>query len=129
MKNKHLGILIACAILLLLSACLQPAAKNNTADQAAQLVQQGDTLSKQGNYDEAIKEYTAAIELNPTLTTAYLGRGQVYYFQDRSLMAVSDYSSVIELDPKYTDAYYGRGWAQLVNHVWDGAVSDFIHAL
>ena len=129
MKNKYLGILIACALLLLLAACLQPSIKNKSAEQAAQLVQQGDGLSKQGNYDEAIKEYTAAIELDPTLANAYLGRGQVYYFQDRSLMAVSDYSSVIELDPKYTDAYYGRGWAQLVNHVWDGAVSDFSKSL
>jgi tetratricopeptide (TPR) repeat protein len=129
MKNKYLGILIACAILLLLSACLQPAAKNNTADQVAQLVQQGDGLSKQGNYDEAIKEYTAAIELDPTLAGAYVGRGQVYNFQGRGLMALSDYSQAIELDPNNTAAYYGRGWAQLANSAWDGAVSDFSKAL
>jgi len=129
MRNKYLGILIACVILLLLAACLQPSIQNNTAKQAAQLVQNSDALSKQGKYDEAIKEYTAAIELDPTLAGAYVGRGHVYYFQDRSLMALSDYSSAIELDPKYTDAYYGRGWAQLVNHVWDGAVSDFSKAL
>jgi tetratricopeptide (TPR) repeat protein len=129
MRNKYLGILIACVILLLLAACLQPSTKNNTADQAAQLVQKGDTLNKQGNYDEAIKEYTAAIELDPTMASAYVGRGQAYYFQDRSLMALSDYSSAIALDPKNTAAYYGRGWAQLANSAWDGAVSDFSKAL
>jgi len=129
MRNKYLGILIACVILLLLAACLQPSTKNNTADQAAQLVQQGDALSKQGNYDEAIKEYTAAIELDPNLANAYLGRGQVYNFQGRGLMALTDYSTAIELDPKNTAAYYGRGWAQLANSAWDGAVSDFSKAL
>jgi len=129
MTKKYLGILIACAILLLLAACLQPPAKNNPAEQAAQLVQTGDTLSKQGNYDEAINEYTAAIELDPTLTAAYTGRGQAYFLQDRSLMALSDYSTAIELDPDNTEAYYGRGWSQLANSAWDGAVSDFSKAL
>jgi tetratricopeptide (TPR) repeat protein len=125
MRNKHIGIFIACALLLALAACLQPPVKNNTADKAAQLVQQGDALIKQGNYDEAIEEYTAAIELDPDLATAYLGRGQAYFPQGRSLMAVSDYSRAIELDPDYTAAYYGRGWAQLDNRAWEGAVSDF----
>jgi tetratricopeptide (TPR) repeat protein len=129
MRNKYLGILIACAILLLLAACIQPSMKNNTADQAAQLIQKGDTLSQQGNYDEAIKEYITAIELDPNLANAYLGRGQVYNFQGRGLMALTDYSSAIALDPKNTAAYYGRGWAQLANSAWDGAVSDFSKAL
>lgn len=129
MKNKYLGILTACAVLSLLAACLVPAAKNNPADQAAQLVQNADALSKQGNYDEAIKEYTAAIELDPSLTAAYVGRGQVYNLQDKSLMALSDYSTAIELDPNNTAAYYGRGWAQLADSAWDGAVSDFSKTL
>jgi len=129
MRNKYLGILIACAILLLLAACLQPSVKNSPAEQAAQLVQQGDALVKQGNYDEAIKEYTAAIELDPTLASAYLGRGQAYYFNGRSLMALSDYSEAIALDPQNAAAYYSRGWSQLANNAWDGAVSDFTKAL
>lgn len=129
MKNKYLGIFIAGAVLLLLTACLQPSTKNNPADQAAQLVQQGDDLSKQGKYDEAIKEFTAAIELDPTLTSAYLGRGQVYCLQSRGLMALTDYSTAIELDPNNAPAYYGRGWAQLSNSAWDGAVSDFSKSL
>jgi tetratricopeptide (TPR) repeat protein len=129
MKDKYFGILVACAILLLFGACLLPAAKNNPAEQAAQLVQNGDGLCKQGNYDEAINEYTAAIELDPALTAAYVGRGQVYNFQSRGLMALTDYSTAIGLDPRSTAAYYGRGWAQLANSAWDGAVSDFNKAL
>ena len=129
MKNKYLGIFIAFAILLLVTTCLQLPTKNSTADQAAQLVQKGDTLGQQGNYDEAINEYTAAIELEPTLVSAYLGRGEAYYFKGKSLMALSDYSEAIELDPNSTAAYYGRGWSQLANSAWDGAVSDFTKSL
>jgi tetratricopeptide (TPR) repeat protein len=129
MRNKHLGIFVACAVILLLAACLQPAAKNNTADQAAQLVQQGDSLAGQGNYDDAINEYTSAIDLDPNLISAYMGRGQAYYAQGRSLRSLSDYSKAIELDPNSAKAYYGRGWSQLANDAWDGAVSDFTKSL
>jgi len=125
MRNKYLGIFIACAILLLLAACLQPSTKNNTADQATQLVQQGDSLSQQGNYDEAINEYTAAITLDPTLISAYIRRGQAYFLNGRSLMALTDYSNAVGLDPNSAPAYYGRGWSQLGNSAWAGAVSDF----
>ncbi|MCJ7655654.1 MAG: tetratricopeptide repeat protein, partial [Dehalococcoidia bacterium] len=65
MRNKFIVVLLSCAILSMLAACLQPAVPNNTADQAAQLVEKGNMLSQQGSYDEAISEYTAAIELDP----------------------------------------------------------------
>jgi tetratricopeptide (TPR) repeat protein len=129
MKNKHHGIFVAFAVILLLSACPQPPVKNTNANQAAQLVQQGDSLSNQSNYDEAIKDYTAAIEMDPTLEGAYLGRGQAYYSQGSSLRSLSDYSTAIELDPNSAEAYYGRGWSQLANSAWDGAVSDFTKSL
>jgi tetratricopeptide (TPR) repeat protein len=128
-RNKQLGIIIACAILLLFSACLVPSAKSNPTDQAAALVQQGDSLTKQGNYDEAINEYTSAIELDPTLVSAYMGRGQAYNFEDRGLRSLSDYTKAIELDPNSAEAYYGRGWSQLANDAWDGAISDFTKSL
>jgi tetratricopeptide (TPR) repeat protein len=128
MRNKPIGIIVACAIVSLLAACLQPPTPI-TGDQAVQLVQKGDEFTQQGHYDEAISEYTAAIELDPDLANAYLARGQAYYFKDKSLMAVADYSKAIELDPGYTAAYYSRGWAQLVNRAWDAAISDFSRAV
>jgi tetratricopeptide (TPR) repeat protein len=129
MRNKFIVVLLSCAILSMLAACLQLPPQNNTADQAAQLVQNGDTFSQQGRYDEAISEYTAAIELAPDLVDAYLARGQAYCFKDRSLMAVSDYSEAIELDPESTAAYYGRGWAHLANRAYDAAISAFTKAI
>jgi len=129
MKTKCLGIFVACAILLVLTACLEFQVQNNSVDPAVQLVEQGDLLSEQGNYEEAINKYTSAIELNPILVTAYVGRGQAYFMKDKGLMALSDYSRAIALDTNYTAAYYGRGWSQLSNSAWDGAVSDFSKAL
>lgn len=85
----------------------------------------GNIDSDQGRYDEAISEYTGAIELDPHLISAYLARGNAYYFKDECLSAASDYSKVIELDPESIPAYYHRGWAQLVNEAYDGAIADF----
>jgi len=128
MRNKSIGIIVACAIVSLLAACLQPQTQI-TGDQAAQLVQKGDEFTQQERYDEAVSEYTAAIELDPNLANAYLARGQAYYFKGKGLMAAADYSKAIELEPEYTAAYYSRGWAQLVNRAWDGAISDFSKAV
>jgi len=128
-KIKYLGIFITCAVLLIAPACLVPAAKSSPADQAAVMVQQGDSLSQQGKYDDAINEYTAAITLDPTLVSAYVGRGQAYFLNGKSLMALTDYSTAIRLDPNSTAAYYGRGWSQLGNSAWAGAVSDFSQSL
>lgn len=129
MRNNYVVIFVACAVLLLFSACLVPAVKNSPADQAAELVKQGDSLMKQGKYDDAIDEYTSAITLDPILVSAYLGRGQAYFLNGRSLMALTDYSTAIRLDPNSTAAYYGRGWSRLDNRAWDAAVSDFTSSL
>jgi tetratricopeptide (TPR) repeat protein len=119
--------MFACAIVSLLAACIQPSTPISV--DAAQLRQKGDEFARQGRYDEAISEYTAAIELDPNLANAYLARGQAYYFKDKGLMAAEDCSKAIELDPEYTAAYYGRGWAHLTNRAWDAAISDFSRAV
>ena len=127
--NKFIGLLLACAVLLTCAACFQTTAPDNSADEAAQLVQKGDMLSQQGSYKEAIEEYTGAIELDAALADAYIARGQAYYFVNRNLMAVSDYSRAIELAPESTAAYYGRGWAHLANRAYDSAISDFTEVI
>ena len=59
-----------------LAGCGNPA--RGTADW---YFDQGNRLAEEGFYDDAIEQYTKAIELNPALVEAYYNRG-VFYFNE-----------------------------------------------
>ncbi len=52
----------------------------------------------------AIKDYTEAIELDPSLAVSYYNRGQIHYRMGRFKLAIDDLEKALELDPKFTDA-------------------------
>ncbi len=68
----------------------------------------GDNYLKQGNYEQAITEYTQAIKLDPNLTSLYYNRGLAYSYKENYGLAIADYSKAIELDPEYADTYNNR---------------------
>jgi tetratricopeptide (TPR) repeat protein len=128
MKAKLCIILLACIGLVHPSQCgnTQQDSLNPTVQQAIEHVAQGDLSFEQGLYDEALIEYTTAIELDSGLASAYMGRGKVYHF-DQGLYskAANEYSEAIALNPDYTEAYYYRGLAYTDNGVFERAISDF----
>ena len=62
-----------------------------------------------GSYEEAIKDYSKAIELDGKFIPAYYNRGNAYCEKGSYEEAIKDYSKAIELDDKFVHAYYGRG--------------------
>lgn len=62
-----------------------------------------------GNYEEAIIAFTAAIEIDPKRAEAYVGRGDAYAnysdLSDGLILAQEDYKKVIELDPTNISVY------------------------
>lgn len=60
----------------------------------------------EGNYEEAILAFTAAIEIEPMHAESYLGRAQAYDNLDDS-KAIADYLEAISLDEKMLEAYKG----------------------
>jgi len=73
----------------------------------------GETLSGNQQYDLAISDYTAAIELKPDYAEAYNNRGFAYYLKGDFARAISDYTRAIELRPNYPKAYNSRGVAYM----------------
>ena len=66
---------------------------------------------EEGNYEEAIIAFTAAIEIDPKQTPAYVGRGDAYVLsgetEDNLTAAQADYEKAIELDETNAEAYLG----------------------
>lgn len=59
----------------------------------------------EGNYEEAIIAFTAAIEIDPKQAYAYVGRGDAYVLSSELNLAQSDYEKAIELDKTNVDVY------------------------
>jgi len=66
-------------------------------------------LQDNGLHDEAIKEYTKSIELNPNNALAYYHRGIAYDELGEYEEVIADYTKAIEIDPDFADAYFNRG--------------------
>ena len=58
----------------------------------------GSSYSRQGDYDNAIKDYTRAIEINPSNSTYYNNRGVIYELALDYKSAIRDYSDAIRFD-------------------------------
>ena len=61
----------------------------------------------EGNYEEAIIAFTAAIEIDPNRAEAYVGRGDAYGAEDNLIAALADYEKALELDKMQVSAYLG----------------------
>ena len=72
---------------------------------------QGEKLSDEGRYDEALVDYTKAIDLDPNLAMAYNNRASIYSKRGQYDLAIADYTKAIEnlllshFDPDDPDSY------------------------
>src|SRR5688572_32793093 len=60
----------------------------------------GVQLAQQGAFDQAVEEFTKAIEADPRDARFYRDRGGVYLTMKRFQDAINDFTKAIELSPK-----------------------------
>jgi tetratricopeptide (TPR) repeat protein len=95
------------------------------------------------NFDDAILDYTKALEFNPRMTDAYYNRAKILLsrkdIENPDLnRAVSDLEKALELDPNFAEALYAMAAAQKKIENYNEALvyldrvlelqPDFIHA-
>jgi tetratricopeptide (TPR) repeat protein len=80
----------------------------NPAD-TTQLVSIGDRLMDSGRYEEAVRHYSAALALDPTLVDVHVDRGACYYALDLPHQAISDFSIALESEPNHAIANFNMG--------------------
>ena len=62
----------------------------------------------EGNYEEAVIAFTAAIEIDPKRYEAYEGRGDAYWAQEDAASAQVDYAAALELVEQAAATLYGK---------------------
>lgn len=99
-------------------------------DRAATLVNRGIIYNRTRQLDLGLKDFDAALQLNPELGEAYLNRGNSHFFRREFDAAAADYSRAIDL--KCSDlhvAYYNRALVAEVTGRFDDATTDLKSAL
>lgn len=91
----------------------------------ADFQRKGDGNFVKGEYDQAVLNYTKAIELNAKEPSIYLSRGLVYYNRKFYELAVADYGKVIEINPQEQMAYFYRGDSFEKLGEWQKAAADY----
>src|SRR5262245_45776300 len=82
-----------------------------------------------GKYNEAIAQYTKAIELRPNFAEAYNNRGYAAYSKYDGSDPLADLNRAIELRPKFPHAYNTRGCVYMASGQTDLAIADFSEAV
>ena len=88
---------------------------------------QGDELADQGRYDEATKEYTEAIRLNPD-AGYQAARALVYIDMEQYEKAIADYDEAIHIEPD-SKLYYYRGELNFLLGKHKQAIKDLDEAI
>ena len=121
-----LGIIVIVTVVLL---TLQVFIAGQLPGHAMYYSNRGDSYLKNGNYDQAIAEYTQAIELDPSLTSFYYNRGLAYANKADYDNAISDFSQVIKMNPKDREAYFERGYNYSMKGDLELAIADYTQVI
>jgi tetratricopeptide (TPR) repeat protein len=89
----------------------------------------GIAYMNKGDYDQAIRAYTKAIELKSDYAFAYSNRGLAYNDIRDFGRAIRDYAKAIELKPGYAEAYYNRANAYIDMNDFGRAMQDYAKAI
>src|SRR4030095_6863360 len=116
-------------IFLLLSPAGWAKQKAKKTDEGAAHFAAGVQAADQRQYDQAIVEFTKAIEIDPKDIPAIENRAYMYLDLQKNAEAVADFTQVIELAPGQTTSYLGRGQAETNLKQFEPALTDLSKAI
>jgi len=92
---------------------------------AEQHFQQGFDLHNNGKLDEAVREYLAALRLNPKLPWANHNLGIIYQAQSKVDAAIQAYESELRIQPNNADTHRQLGWLWVEKGRYDKSIRAF----
>lgn len=131
-----MALLTICALFLSLCVCGQSTSGQSTSAGQTTWQEQYDLgvrYLSEGNYEEAIIAFTAAMEIDPKQVLAYVGRGDAYVLssetEENMSAAQTDYERAIELDETNAEAYMGLADIYIWRGNYDRALEILRQAL
>jgi tetratricopeptide (TPR) repeat protein len=100
-----------------------------TNEMALLWFERGSAYVQAGDYEDAVKDFTQAINSDPNYADAYYSRGRVLGSLGKHEQAIGDFTQALALNPKNASAYADRGaaYGYLGQHAL--AISDFTQAI
>lgn len=95
-----------------------------SAQRATALLQRGWAYERLGQYDMAVADLTASIQIRAD-ANAYSFRGWAYEQQQRYDLAIADFNEAIQRQPDFFEGYQNRGICRLAKGDAPAAIADF----
>jgi tetratricopeptide (TPR) repeat protein len=84
---------------------------------------------KSSTANKRIEYFGKALELDPTLASAYEKRGMLYYYQEKYEHVIEDFEKYTRLVPNDAEGYRMLGMGYLYHGSFNSAIATFTHAL
>jgi tetratricopeptide (TPR) repeat protein len=92
------------------------------AQNPKKLYKNGNKLIETNQFEEAIFQYSKAVDINPQYSEAYIARAEAYKKINRIDLAAKDYAKAAELNPNIVDYYFLAGKAYYKIKDYDNAL-------
>lgn len=126
--NKPIGIILPIVLFFLFSHASAQQKQNEPKD-AKFYIDRGIAYGEKGQFDQAVDDFTKALEIAPRSTGAYYNRGIAYMNKGRFDWAIDDLTKALEIDPKSAgDYYYNRAIAYYFKKEYDKSWRDIYKA-
>jgi len=110
-------------------AGLLPNKLADITEEALAHLDKGKDLFAKNKLDEAIHEFSLALDINGNLTDAYYFRGNIYADKGNYDKAIEDYTTTLRIEPEDAYALYNRGCTYHDKGDLDKAIEDYTAAI
>jgi tetratricopeptide (TPR) repeat protein len=90
---------------------------------------QGEAKLEKNHVEQAILDFSHALEINPNYVDALVNRGKAYVLKNQYKDALRDLNHALDFERKRAEIYNMRGDIYLQNKMYDLAIEDFATAI